>query len=211
MINHYRAFIQSIYRLRRKTDAIYSVPGSHQDWRFHYASVNLVSELWQTWSRFCRQLIILSCNGACLRNGGTVAPRTGDNTWQRIAYEVAEYGRGHSPQVGKKIYYRYQEPTWGDVNVLLKAIPHLRLSNSTMLLTALGVSLQAPKHLQVVRNACHHLNNETMNKVRSLQPFYMGPVKHHPIEIIWCLDPASRNHAILVWYDELETIASLAI
>jgi hypothetical protein len=162
------------------------------------------------WSRFCRQLLILSCNGAYLRDGTLVAPRTGDNTWQRIAYEVVEYGKRHKPKPHAKISYRSQEPTWGNVDLLLRAIPSMNLSNSARLLTALGVSLQAPTHLQIVRNACYHLNNETVSNVNSLLPYYIGTINCHPIEIIWCLDPMSRSDAIFLWYDELETIASLA-
>ena len=83
-------------------------------------------------------------------------------------------------------------------------------SNSSALLTAFGISLQAAKHLQIVRNACVHLNNESMDSVKRLQPFYIGSVNIHPVELIWCLDSVSRNDAIFLWYDELETIASLA-
>ena len=205
----YRNFLLNTLRLRRKVDTIYRIPVNHEDWRFRYASMTLISETWQTWCRFCCEVIMASCRGTHLRNGTLVLPRPANNNRQRVSYEISEYARSHTPLQNKQNAYLSQEPTWGDVNVLLRALPRLGVSNSVLLITAFGISTQAPTHLQIVRNACYHLNSETIRKVRSIQPFYIGTV-NHPCELIWCLESTSRSDAVYFWLDEMETIAALA-
>jgi hypothetical protein len=210
LISVYRKFLLNTFRLRYKADAIYSIPVNHEDWRFHYASMSLISETWQAWCRFCCEVIQESCRGTQLRNGTLVPRRTADNSRERIAYEILEYARSQTPRPAKRFTYLSQEPTWGDVNLLLRALPRLGVSNSPQLITAFGISTQAPAHLQIVRNACFHMNRETIKKVRSIQPFYVGTVNHHPCELIWCLESNSRSDAVYFWLDEMETIAALA-
>jgi hypothetical protein len=210
MITLYRKFVRNCNRLRCKADAIYSLPANHQDWRFRFASVNLISELWQAWCRLCRGVILFSCAGSVRRNGTVLLPRPTDNRWQRIAYEVNEYGHGRIPTRTRICRYLSEEPTWGDTNLLVRSIPHLGISNSAQLITAFGISAQSPSHLQIVRNACYHLNIETMNRVRSLLPFYVGTVRQHPSELIWCLDGNTRCDAFYCWLEELGVIAELA-
>ncbi len=183
VISVYKRFLSSTYRLRLKADAIYSIPVNHADWRFSYASVTLISELWQAWGRFCFDIIMESCRGTRLRDGTVVSQRIANNTRQRIAYEVAEYNRNRTPHLTRRFSYLSQEPTWGDVNMLLKVLPGLGVSNRNRLTMAFGISTQAPKHLQIVRNACFHMNNETMKKVKNIQPFYIGTLKKHPSEL----------------------------
>lgn len=210
LISVYRNFLLNTLRLRYKADKIYSIPVSHEDWRFRYASMALISETWQTWCRFCHDVIMESCIGTQLRDGTLVPPRAANNSPQRVAYEVSEYARSRIPHPTRQFRYLSQDPTWGDVNVLLRALPRMGVLNSAQLITAFGISTQAPTHLQIVRNACYHLNIETIKKVRSIQPFYMGTVKHHPCELIWCLESNSRSDAVYFWLDEMETIAELA-
>jgi hypothetical protein len=139
-----------------------------------------------------------------------VPPRTVDNSWQRVAYEISEYAYKRTPQPNFRYIHLSQEPTWGDVNLLLRALPRLGVFNSAQLITAFGISTQAPTHLQIVRNACYHRNSETIQRVKSIQPYYVGAVNHHPYELIWCLESNSRSDAVYYWLDEMETIAELA-
>jgi hypothetical protein len=210
MISLYRQFLTSMHRLKCRADAIYGMPGSHQDWRFRYASITILSEVWQTWCRFCAQLIVSFCCGTQLRDGTIVSSRPGNNSRQRIAFEISELSRGRIPHRTNVARFTYQEPTWGDVNLLLRVLPSLGISHYSRLITALGISVQSPSHLQIVRNACNHLNSETMQRVKAIQPYYIGSVNQHPCELMWCLESSSRSDAIYFWLDELQTIAELA-
>jgi hypothetical protein len=206
----YKNFIKSTYRLRKKAESINVIPPNHQDWRFGYVSTTLISEIWQAWCKFCYNVIEKSCSGTTLRNGIIVPRRALDNSWGRIAYEVKEYGLSRVPRPAGKILYKYQEPTWGDVDKLLRAIPNMHLANSAKLISALGIAAIAPSHLQITRNACYHLNPETMQKVRSIQPHYRGVVRQYPYELLWCKENNTNADAVYFWIDELETIAALS-
>lgn len=210
LVSVYRNFLLNMFRLRGKAETIYNIPVSHEDWRFRYASMSLISETWQAWCRFCHDVVLESCRGTQLRDGTSVPPRRADNSRLRVAYEISEYARNNTPHPHRRFTYLSQEPTWGDVNILLRALPRLGISNRVQLITAFGISTQAPTHLQIVRNACYHMNSETIHRVRSIQPFYIGTVSHHPCELIWCLESNSRADAIYFWFDEMETISNLA-
>jgi hypothetical protein len=206
----YRQFLANTNRLKCKMNAIYAIPRNHQDWRFQYASVALLSELWQVWCRFCCQLMVSICMGTQLRDGTIVSGRPGNNNRNRVAYEVLTLSRGGTPASTKVCSYIYQEPTWGDVNMLLRALPLMNISHSSHFITAFGISVQSPSHLQIVRNACNHLDNENMKKVRAIQPYYIGSANKHPYELMWCIESSSQSEAIYFWLDELLTIADLA-
>ena len=210
LCKEYRRFLNNTHRIRSKAETASNIPSTHDDWRFKYASVAILSEMWQSWCRFCYSIVLASCRGTNNRDGTIVPPRAAENSRGRVAYEVYEYARGRIPRKNNRFRYLSQEPTWGDVNMLLRALPDLGLSNSAKLITAFGISTQSPSHLQIVRNACYHLNSETIGQVRSIQPFYIGRVNRHPYELMWCLESVTRSDAVYFWIDELEIIAALA-
>ena len=47
MTKLYRDFIHSTSRLYNKAEIIATSPINHRDWRFRYASITLISEMWQ--------------------------------------------------------------------------------------------------------------------------------------------------------------------
>jgi len=126
-----------------------------------------------------------------------------------VAYEAKRYAKGKSITPTGRINYRRHEPTWGDVSFLLNAIPGLNTSNMTELMLGFGVSLAGPEHLQIVRNACAHIDKESMADVRSISSYYVGKSLKHPVEIIWWLAPSNKTDAIFTWLDDLEIIANL--
>ncbi|MBV1929104.1 MAG: hypothetical protein KUG81_06285 [Gammaproteobacteria bacterium] len=116
-----------------------------------------------------------------------MVPRSTNNDRKRVAYEAKQASRGQSAKPGKVIQYLRQEPTWGNPDVLLTAIPVLSPANSDDLMSGFGLPVYAPKHIQTVRNACAHLNAETMADVRSLLVFYRGSGLSHPLDILLSL------------------------
>lgn len=192
---------------RKRAEAIYAWPTSHPDWEFKYLSTSLLSDVWQNWCLFCRTIIMKSCMGTQTRSGANIPPRAGLSSWQRISYEAKQATQGNTIHPSRTIIFMRHEPTWGDQSVLLRAIPSLAPHNASALITGFGLSLYAPKHLQGVRNACFHINSETMSEVRRLVAFYVGRGLSHPSDIMWWLEPSSKADAIFFWLEEFEIIA----
>lgn len=152
--------------------------------------------------------MLLSCQGTIDLSGRRVLKRlSADNTWERVSHEVKSYGQNKTPNRNKKITYHRHEPTWGDVNLLLKALPRLNLGNSTSLLAGFGMALKGPRHLQIIRNACVHLDEESMKEVKRISTFYKGKELKHPVDLIWWTDSAVSTDVIYSWIDDLENIA----
>lgn len=142
------------------------------------------------------------------RSGTIISPRITDNSWERVAYEAKQVLRGYTVSPTKKLSKRRLEPTWGDQNVLIKVIPVLAPSNTTDLLSGFGLPFYAHRHIQIIRNACAHLNSETIADVRNLLPFYKGRKFSHPLDLLWWIEPNENADAIFIWLDELELIAA---
>ena len=53
-----------------------------------YYIEGLISDTWQIWNRFCRELLIASCQGAIGVSGVVYPERPGDSSWQRIAFQA---------------------------------------------------------------------------------------------------------------------------
>lgn len=202
----YETFIKAAYIFRDRADILSAERAKYTECQFKYLSMALLSQVWLKWCCFCRDVIITSCNGVTTRSHTFIRPRMGDNSWQRIAYEIKNRNRGISP--GRTIRFRSQEPTWGDVTVLVDALPILSPANAHNLVTGFGLSLNGPKHIQCVRNSCYHTNVEAVDEVKSILHHYTGTVFKHPIDLIWWYDTTGVN-AIYSWLDDLEDISDI--
>jgi len=167
VISIYNKFLKRSYLFRERAELIYVWPTQRPEWEFRYLSSALLFDIWQVWCGFCRAIIIKSCAGTKTRTGKIIPARTAINSWRRIAYEALKAFRSNPANSTSTIRFKRHEPTWGDINVLLKAIPALSPANSTTLITGFGLSLLAPKHMQAVRNACAHIDSESMDEIRT--------------------------------------------
>lgn len=193
--------------LRTKADHIYSWPPARADWEFRYLSVSMVFDIWHTWCDFCREVVLASCAGTITRTGARIPPRAGDNSWQRIGYEVQRASQRRPIAAAARLTLRHQEPTWGDVSVLVRAIPTVAPGNQATLTTGFGLALSGPRHLQQVRNACAHLNSATVLRIRALSVHYSAARIQHPCDLLWSLEPSSKSDAVFCWIEELEIMA----
>ena len=184
-----------------------SQPSEIDPWRHRYIACSLLSDIWQRWCQFCREVIISSCSGTVTRAGVRVPARAAVNDWKRIAYEAnqARFGRRLDPH--RVVSAMRQEPTWGDQNTLLTVLPVLSPSNLPTLQAGFGLPVYGPKHIQCVRNACAHTNSETVSEVRRLFPYYYRGSFSHPIDILWWTEQHTAAPAIFFWISELETLA----
>jgi len=207
MISIYTGFIRTTTIFRQRAGLIFAGQAEYSEWQYKYLSMALLSQVWLKWSSFCRDVIISSCAGTTRRSGALVTSRGMENSWQRIAYEINKRNQTTRP-IGNRIHFKRHEPTWGDVVVLLQALPILSPSNVNELITGFGMPFNGPKHIQCVRNSCYHTNDETVNAVRNIMHYYTGTRMQHPIDLIWWNDNTGVN-AIYSWLDELEEISDI--
>jgi len=133
-----------------------------------------------------------------------------DNSEDRIAYEVWQFGLGNTPKPSGSIRKGW-EPTWADSSKIIKSVHGLKSSNYLTLLSAFGaLGLDGPKRMRVVRNACAHKTRLNRNEVGQLRIYYLNTHFLEPIDIIWGISHSRNSIAVFEWIEDLESIADLA-
>ena len=110
----------------------------------------------------------------------------------------------------KRIKSLREEPTWGDQTKILDSINALRPKNCSSLISAFGLSLRGPKDLQIIRNACAHLNGDSLALVRQIRIYYLSPFLNHPSDLAWQQENKRRQTAFYLWLEDLKLIAEQA-
>lgn len=196
----------------RKSNHLQSQFGLIPDWQHRYLTESLLSEVWLTWCLFSRHLIHKSLRGTNTRDNQRIPSRLGDNTWKTIGHQSSKASKAEnhlSPTPASFLMRR--EPTWGDIDSIIKIINTLSPANKNQLLTAFGLPFTGPKHLQQVRNCAAHKTVENLQSLRSsLALTYDLPLKATPSEVAWSFRTGTPDVAIHVWLYELKTIADVA-
>lgn len=206
----YRHFISRSATIVNRVEYIQGKIGKIDSWQNRALTETVLSDLWQLWCWFCRHTLLLSCYGTTARSGAIVSTRNGINSWQRIGYEAICASRGQSPKSIKQLRFKREEPTWGDQDKLITVVTCLNPSNRNTLLSAFGLPILGPKHLQIVRNACAHKDIETMEQVRGLLLHYLIEEFVCPSDLAWQLNPIRKICAIYSWICDMRTMADLA-
>jgi len=209
--NLHNRFINNIYKLEQRADTIRNDIIAADKWNSKYLTESLLSDLWQHWCVFCREVIISSCRGCKTKSSALVGNRLSDNSWQRIGYEARQGANRSAVQPNRNINYLRNEPTWGDIDKLIDIIAAVNPNNKNELITAFGINLNGPKHLQITRNACAHKNVETMMMVKSISISYIVNRINQPYELSWEIDNNSRKIAIYKWIEDMLIIADNAV
>lgn len=179
-------------------------------WEFNYLTEVLISDIWQAWCNFCRELILSSCRGTIARNGQLVNKRFGDNSLQRIGYEAKQANYNHNVTANGHLNFMIRnEPTWGDLNSIIRIVQRLQPSNFNNLVTTFG-SFTEPKNLQKVRNACAHKNKETITDISTLSITYNFSKLSYATDLAWKMKNNTNAFAIDIWLYEVNKIADLA-
>lgn len=195
-----------------KSAELQSLIGRVPDWQHRYLTESLVSEIWLTWCLFSRHLIHKSLRGGKARDNTTISPRVGDNSWQRIGHECARASQANNHQTATPANFSMRkEPTWGDINSLIKIISALSPANSGQLLTAFGLPFVGPKHIQIVRNCSAHKTVENLMSLRTDFIFHYSISRNAtPYEVAWSNRVGSNDIAINLWIHEMKTIGNIA-
>lgn len=170
----------------------------------------LISNLWQAWNLFCRDIVIASAQGAYTVTGTlTTSPYAG-LTEAEITYVSSKLSRSQPIGLIQPLRGRHLEPTWGDAAKLNLISVGIRASNSSSLASAFGgVSLISD--LQKCRNACAHLNSETVAEIVAARVRYNQTFLNHPSHMIYWVDPSTRDFAWKAWVDEMMLVAKFAV
>lgn len=171
----------------------------------------MLSQSWQVWCVFCREAFIQSCLGTKTTGGNVTVCDPDWTDWQRVAYVATCHAKSQTPKPGKTLGTIRHEFTWGDINALLRATAGVRPTNWNSLMSGFGLSVNGARHLQVVRNACAHLNSESQFAVKSLTPFYSGSGLRHPADIVLWQDSSTGYPVLMSWFDDLRNMAVQAV
>lgn len=206
----YKHFVCKMNGLENRYSNLHTIRNNFNDFEVKLLSEGLISDAWQTWNYFCRQMIISSCRGAVGISGTLYLSRNFDNSWQRLGYEARQYASKHKVNSTTKHQGIYQDPTWGDISKFVDIIMGLAPTNRLILLGGFGLPLNGPKHMQLVRNACQHKNVETIKKLTTIRLQYTSYASNSPSLIIWEVDISKNMPAYLSWLDDMEIIAQNA-
>jgi len=201
-----------INNYNNKVSYLQSQIGMIPAWQHRYLTESLISDIWLTWCWFSRVLIHKSLRGTKARDNRVVAGRSGDNSWQRIGHECSKAAKleNHRGALPANFLMR-REPTWGDIGCLIKMITALAPANQNQLLTAFGLPLQGPKHVQLVRNCAAHKTVENLFSLRAeFALVYSIPRIATPAEIAWAQKIGTTDLAIDLWLHEMRVIADVA-
>jgi len=186
------------------------VQGSYSDWEFRYLTEVLLSDVWQSWCRFCRILYLTSCRGCTARDGSSITPINEDHSWRRLGYIASQRMRNRSVTPNGHLNFEMRkEPTWGDLDVFIKIAQGVPLSNKNTLLSSFG-SFSSLKSMQLVRNACAHKNVETISNLNGLSTSYSFSRLGFATDLVWSNCNSNGVFAIDVWIYEMNLIADLA-
>ena len=170
----------------------------------------LVSAIWQSWNAFCRELVISSCLGCQTKTGSVLPGCVTPLKWERVSHLAVRAASSVPPKTGVLNSSLRREPTWGDLSTLMDVIKALGPPNQVILTQVFGGGLHGPEHLQIVRNAAAHLNNQTLGEVAALRPYYSATPLRHPTDATLWIEPTCNDYALIAWCDELRLLADLA-
>jgi len=170
----------------------------------------LVSALWQSWGAFCRSTLIGSASGIISGSGQQVTSPYSGRLETEIAYVAKVLSQGHQVATIIALQGRHLEPSWGDLAKVNLIANGINSTNQAQLVSAFGVGL-AIKDLQLCRNANAHLNKDMFAQVNAAKVRYSDTKFVHPSDLIFWVDPATKDFLWKTWVDEMEVISQYAI
>ena len=172
----------------------------------------ILSRLWQSWGKFCRDTVIESCLGSINGSGVAIAPHPDALSWQHVSgAAIRAKSSVHPPTWGTANGILRNEPTWGDTDVLATILPRLGPSNISELQLGFSAGHSAAKTIQTIRNGTAHLNVQTLKSILDIQSAYIAFPITHPTHALFWLDPISRQFLVMQAIEDLTSGATAAI
>src|SRR5271165_1199242 len=132
----------------------------HKDQRSSQLACEMaVIRLHDSWTRFCREIVVISALGRTLTLGGTsILPASGVTdraSFVRVLRSKYPYSR------------RWYEPKWGTAYHCIDAASRLRIGNLSTIAAALGAINSPADKIRHVRNFYAHRRRESARKATS--------------------------------------------
>lgn len=170
----------------------------------------LVSALWQTWCHYCRDVILSSVKGTITLSGQLTTCIHSGLSDLEISYVARQLSNNNPVGTVRALNGSYQEPTWGDSNKLNRIANGIGTSNSVHLVSAFSACVSL-KDLQLCRNASAHITSDNIQRLNSAKIRYVETKLQHPSDLIFWIDPVTRNYLWKSWVNEMLLIGNLAI
>lgn len=172
----------------------------------------LLSRAWQAWCKFCRSCVIESCIGT-VNNAGANILALPDATSEAHVSGAAMRAKkqANPPYWGPTNTIFRSEPTWGDVDVLVKVVTRLRPNNFAPLLAAFSSGHLSAKVLQLIRNAAAHNNAQSLGEIQTLRSAYIVFPIIHPTHALFWIEPKSSDFLVTHAMQELKDTGLTAI
>jgi len=170
----------------------------------------LVSYLWQSWSYFCKDVIISSVKGSTTEGGSHTSSEYSHLDIRQIITLAKLFAQGKPCPEQIKYSNEWSVAVWGDLSKINLIISGLTISNSDTLLSAFG-TMQEIKSLQICRNACAHINPYTIGKVKELRFNYSETIIKHPADMMFWINPSTGEYLWKCWIEEISLAAEFAI
>lgn len=172
----------------------------------------LLSRIWQSWNAFCRACVVKSCIGTTTYDGKAVTGLPSAISDAHVSSAAIACKRPACVRFwGATNNLLRIEPTWGDVDVIVKIIGILGPTNSAQLLAGFSASHSTAKALQFIRNAAAHTNSQTMQDVNRLRSTHIVFPIAHPTQALFWTVPSTKDFLIASALDELKACAMVAI
>lgn len=170
----------------------------------------LISALWQSWGKFCRDVLVQSASGARVASGAITNSPYSTNTEAEIAYVARQLAQNANIGNIKALVGAHQEPTWGDLTKINSIVSGLGSSNQATLLSAFGAA-QFLSDLQLCRNASAHYCADRIADVRAARVRYNSTAFRHPSDMLRWLDPQTQDPLWRHWIGEIRVVAAGAV
>ena len=172
-------------------------------------SSGILNRIWQAWNQFWRVYWLVYILGGLDMQKSTIKPSHPILQDEREAVWYILYMLDRQKKPGGKISGSYQEPTWGDIDII-KKLSFKKPSPGFNVLNAFSVLGDAPKHLQIVRNAAIHLDKDNMDNLkRNVIPSYVISKIKYPTDIIFVKELVTGKIAFKSWIDDLNAFLQL--
>lgn len=172
----------------------------------------LVSRIWQAWCNFCRSCVIESCVGTIDSTGASIAALPDAASDAHVSSAAIRANRRPNPPYwGATNTLLRAEPTWGDVDVLVKVLSRLRPTNFVQLLAAFSHGHSSAKALQLIRNGAAHNNAQSRHEIQTLRSLYVVFPIGHPTHALFWIEPLSKDFLAMQTIEELKNVGLVAI
>jgi len=174
-------------------------------------SAGILNLLWESWNKFWRTLWLAYMIGGIDMDKNKILPLYPQVDEYQAIYRVL-YLLGKKNTPAGKIVASYQEPRWGDINIMHKLSQTLRNPGpGNKILNAFSVLGNSPKHLQIVRNAAIHLDRDGITKVKYIASCYRISISKikYPTDLLFSQDLATGKIVFRNWIDELVAFLQL--